>query len=94
MDKTPEIYTQEHIVFATGLRVADTSKPIKVYTDGAGHHVVSDGNHRSRKALMDGKLGELPREIIGHLVKDVSQDPNYRHIRKLEVLSETHERIS
>lgn len=84
MDRTPEIYTQEHIVFATGLLAADTAKPIRVYTDNAGNHVLSDGNHRSKKALMNGRLGELPREIIGHLPKDVSQDPNYRHIRELK----------
>ena len=86
MNKSPEIYTQEHIVFAHGVRAADITKPINVYTDTAGHHAVSDGNHRCTRALMEGKLDELPRTVIGHLPRDISQDPNYKPIAQLLIV--------
>jgi hypothetical protein len=86
MSKLPEIYTQEHIVYAHGVDAADITKPIYVYADTAGHHAVSDGNHRCTKAFIEGKLNELPRTVIGQLPRDVSQDPDYKPIAQLIIV--------
>ena len=85
MGKLPEIYTQEVIVFKKLIKRADTKRPVNVYTDTAGNHAVANGNHRSVKAFLEGTTDQLPRHVIGHLNKDVSKDPYYRHVSEVKM---------
>ncbi|MCL5438596.1 MAG: hypothetical protein M1268_01255 [Patescibacteria group bacterium] len=80
------LYTQETIVFRSGLENTDTLKPISVYEDLGGNQAIADGNHRAYNAYIRGALSELPREIIGKISKDVSKDPNYRVIAELDII--------
>ena len=86
MPKSPDLYTQEILVFAKGVQKADKTAAVTVYDDTAGHHALADGNHRARKALEDGTLNDLPRTVIGKLEKDISADPYYRPIAALKVI--------
>lgn len=86
MRRSPEIYTQETVVFLKGVAKADIRRPIYVYTDEAGNHAVSDGNHRSVRALIEGEINELPRNVIGHINRNVSKDPNYKPISRLKIV--------
>jgi len=83
---TPELYTQETIVYARGVAAADIARPVFVYEDTAGHHALSDGNHRATRAFQKGVLNALPRTIIGTFPQDVSKDPNFRPISQLVVV--------
>ncbi|MBI2443319.1 MAG: hypothetical protein HYV40_05435 [Candidatus Levybacteria bacterium] len=85
MDKEhPPLYTQEVIVFRTGVDNADVSQPVTVAIDAAGNHALFDGNHRAKRSE---KIGEpLSRNIVGRLPFDVSQNPNYRLIPELKVV--------
>lgn len=82
----PIIYTQENIVFAAGVANADINKPVNVYTDNSGNHVLSDGNHRAVRAFTEGRLDVLPRKIIGYIDRDISDDPDYRPIKNVKVI--------
>lgn len=84
--ETPSLFTQEAIVFRSGLEKADTSKPVSVYKDSAGNQALADGNHRAYKAHITDTLSELPRKIIGNISRDVSKDPDYKEIAKLKIV--------
>ena len=82
----PFLYTQEVIVFRSGLEKADTSKSVFIYVDSNGNQALADGNHRAYSAHIKGLLSELPRKIIGKIPRDISEDPNYKEIAKLKVI--------
>jgi hypothetical protein len=85
-NNTPSLYTQETIIFRSGLNNVNSLKPIWVCIDTNGNQAVTNGNHRAYKAFLNGSLSELPREIIGKIPRDISKDPNYKEISKLKVL--------
>lgn len=89
MERSPKLYTQETIVFSQGVAHADITRPVTVYTDALGNHALSDGNHRAVRAHSEGKLDSLPRNIIGHVNRDISADPDYKPIRDVRIIEKT-----
>ncbi|MDD5147293.1 MAG: hypothetical protein PHV63_01915 [Candidatus Daviesbacteria bacterium] len=80
----PSLYTPECIVHQDRVDKAKPTIPVTVYEDSAGNHALVHGNHRAYKAYLN--KTEIPREVIGRLNKDVSQDPYYRPVSQLQVI--------
>lgn len=59
----PPLYTNESIVFRSGITNADVSVPITVVNDAGGNHLLQDGNHRAKRSELTGE--PLERIIIG-----------------------------
>ncbi len=80
----PDLYTKEVIVFKNGVEGADISEPVTVVVDPVGNHILQDGNHRAKRAELDGK--PIERKIIGTAFEDVRNDPDYKLIKELRII--------
>lgn len=75
--------TQAPYVFATGVHEVDLSRPVNVSLDDAGNIILQDGNHRAKKAALEGQ--QVLANLIGHLSGDLSTDPFYHRVSDLDI---------